>query len=337
MRIAYLAHERFSNGYYRGVGPMTALAHRGHEVRQLSKDEDHPPLREVRGIDVLHVHRYVDERAQRLVHEAKAHGAAIVWDNDDDMGSIPKGTPAYRDYGGIRWERRIANMKRIFRLADLVTTPSAVLAERFAEAGARHVEVIENYLPDEFLRWDARPHAGVVIGWIAGAEHQLDIERIPIREALRRLLDEREDVRVLMCGLELGLGERCVTLGLVPLRQLAQEAAQFDVGIAPLADIPLSRARSNIKLKEYAAAGVPWLASPIGPYEGLGERQGGRLVPHDRWYEELLRLVEKPRERRKLAKRAAKWARGEILSKNAHIWEAKLAVAVERARATSSG
>ena len=62
-----------------------------------------------------------------------------------------------------------------------------------------------------------------------------------------------------------------------------------------------------MKLKEYAAAGVPWLASPIGPYAGLGEQQGGRLVADDRWYEELVRLIEKPRERRKLAKRGAKW------------------------------
>ncbi|MCX6521415.1 MAG: hypothetical protein NTZ21_12190, partial [Actinobacteria bacterium] len=29
----------------------------------------------------------------------------------------------------------------------------------------------------------------------------------------------------------------------------------------------------------HAAAGTPWLASPIGPYAGMGEAQGGRLVP----------------------------------------------------------
>ena len=44
----------------------------------------------------------------------------------------------------------------------------------------------------------------------------------------------------------------------------------------------MNRARSNIKLKEYAAAGACWLASPIGPYVGLGEKQGGRLVARRR-------------------------------------------------------
>ncbi|MGB2711011.1 MAG: glycosyltransferase, partial [Conexibacter sp.] len=337
MRIAYLAEPDSGNGFYRGIGPMTALEQcRGHSVRRLSTDEDRPPLADVRNVDVLHVHRYCDERALRLIREAKAHGAALVWDNDDDITAVPKGTPAYRFFGGMQGERRRAGMKRIFGVADLVTAPSRVLAERLRAAGAPRAEVIENQLPDQFLKVDRRPHRGVTIGWIAGLEHQLDAERIPIRATLQRLLDEREDVNVVTFGLRLGLrSERYRAVDVVPLFELTQEAAAFDIGIAPLADIDLSRARSNIKLKEYAAAGAPWLASPIGPYAGMGEKQGGRLVADDGWHEQLTRLIDKPRERRKLAKRATKWVAGETLTKHAADWEAKLAAAVERARAAA--
>jgi hypothetical protein len=52
-----------------------------------------------------------------------------------------------------------------------------------------------------------------------------------------------------------------------------------------------------VRVKEYAAAGVRWLASPIGPYAGLGEKQGGRLVPDGRWFEELDRLIRDERAR----------------------------------------
>jgi glycosyltransferase involved in cell wall biosynthesis len=337
MRIAYLADPTTGNGYYRGTGPMTALARRGHEVRRLSPDTKDPPVGAVHGVDVLLVHRYMEPWTLRLVEVAKESGAAVVWDNDDDMGSIPKGTPTYRVHGGRRWEQRLAGMRRIFRHADLVTAPSSGLARRLGELGAPHATVIENYVPDRFLAATKRPHAGVEIGWIAGLEHRLDVDRLPIRAALQRLLDERAEVHVTTFGLGLGLrSDRYRHLDVVPLMELAQQAAAFDVGIAPLADIDFNRARSSIKLKEYAAAGVPWLASPIGPYAGLGEKQGGRLVADDDWHAALSRLVERARERRKLAKRAAKWAAGETLGKNAVRWETRFAEAIERARAVAA-
>ena len=44
-----------------------------------------------------------------------------------------------------------------------------------------------------------------------------------------------------------------------------------------------------------------------------------------------MRLIEKPKDRRKLARRGEKWVAGETLSRNAHAWEAALARAIERA------
>jgi hypothetical protein len=265
----------------------------------------------------------------------KAHGAAIVWDNDDDIGSVPKNTPGYRKQGGMMWERRLAGMRKIFEIADLVTTPSSALAERLREYGAPHAEVIENHVPDQFVLRSRPPRDGVTIGWIAGLEHQLDVERIPIREVLQRLLDERPEVRVVSFGLGLGLrGDRYRHVNVVPLMELTRAAGTFDIGIAPLSDIAMNRARSNIKLKEYSAAGACWLASPIGPYVGLGEKQGGRLVANDGWHEALTSLLDKPRERAKLTKRAGKWVAGETLTKNARTWEARFREAIARAAPT---
>ena len=335
MRIAYVADPRTGNGFYRGIGPMTALQQcRGHQVRGVPINAGDPSLAAVRDIDVLHIHRYAEEGVLGLAREAKAHGAAVVWDNDDDMGSVPKGTPGYRRQGGIMWERRLAGMRKLFGLADLVTTPSAHLANRLREYGARHAEVVENCVPDQFVLRSRPPRDGVTIGWIAGLEHQIDAERIPIRQTLERLLDERLEVHVVSFGLGLGLrSERYRHVDVVPLLELTRAAGVFDVGIAPLADIPMNQARSNIKCKEYAAAGACWLASPIGPYVGMDEKQGGRLVPDDGWYDALLRLLDKPRERAKLTKRAAKWVAGETLSKAARTWEAHLEEAIARARA----
>ncbi len=339
MRIAFVADPRTGNGFYRGTGPMAALQQlRGHYVRRLVLDGGPVPLAGVHDVDLLHIHRYGEDGAVRLAREAKAHGAAVTWDNDDDIGSVPKGTVAYRKQGGVVWERRLAGMKKIFGVADLVTAPSATLVERLREYGARHAEVIENHVPDPFVLRDRPPREGVTIGWIAGLEHQVDVERIPIREALQRLLDERPEVRVVSFGLGLGLRprERCRHVDVVPLFELTRAAGVFDVGIAPLSDIAMNRARSNIKLKEYAAAGACWLASPIGPYAGMGEKQGGRLVADDDWFDALARLVDKPRERAKLAKRACRWVDGETLTKNVGVWESRFEQAIARARASAA-
>jgi len=338
MRIAYVADPETGNGFYRGIGPMTALAQcRGHQVRAVSINAGDPPLAAVRDVDVLHIHRYCEPGAVGLAREAKAYGAAVAWDNDDDMGSVPKGTPGYRRQGGMMWERRLAGMRRIFELADLVTAPSASLVERLREYGASNAAVVENHVPDQFVLRARPSRTGVTIGWIAGLEHSVDSERIPVRETLQRLLDERPEVHVVSFGLRLGLrGERYRHVDVVPLLELTRAAGIFDVGIAPLSDIAMNRARSNIKLKEYAAAGACWLASPVGPYVGLGEKQGGRLVLDDGWHDALDQLLEKPRERAKLTKRAGRWVAGETLTKNAGTWERRFEEAIARARATAS-
>jgi hypothetical protein len=95
--------------------------------------------------------------------------------------------------------------------------------------------------------------------------------------------------------------------------------------------VSFNRVRSNIKVKEYAACGVPWLASPIGPYRDLGEQQGGRLVPDFGWVDALADVVTDDRARETLAERAAAWGRTQTVAGNVGEWEAVFAEAAERA------
>ena len=78
--------------------------------------------------------------------------------------------------------------------------------------------------------------------------------------------------------------------------------------------------------------GAGAFTSPVGPYARLGEKQGGRLVADDRWFEQIERLLLKPKERQKLAKRATKWGREQAISKHVKRWESALGAALERAR-----
>ncbi len=334
MNVAFLARPESGNGFYRAIAPMTALAAQGHRVRALPVENDSPqPVGSLEGVEALHIHRYCEDRAWRIAREAKAQGAAVTWDNDDNSAATPRGVAYDRVWNGFQGERRLTRMRRLWRLVDVVTTPSGELAEQLRRDGAPPTEVIPNYLPDDVLNPNRQPHPRTTIGWTAGLEHAADTQRLPILQVLQRLLDERDDINVISLGLRLGLrSERYFHIPYVPIASLTRQLVEFDIGIAPLADIPFNRSRSDVKLKEYAAAGVPWLASPTGPYVGKGEKEGGRLVPDEGWHEELLRLIEKPRERRKLAKRGSKWVAGQTLSRNVRQWEAMLEGAIARAK-----
>jgi len=332
MRIAFIANPEAPGGWYRGIGPMLALSARGHEIRQvlLPRGEFRPHL--VNGCDVLHVYRDHDAETLRLVRHAKEAGIAVVWDNDDNLAAVPKSNASYKEYGGAAGARAQQAIDKLIAMADLVTAPCRMLCEHYRERGARRTLLIENYVRDELPELRARPQGDTVtVGWLAGVEHHLDVERLPIRDALERLLRERAEVRVASIGVGVGIrDERYRHVKRLNFVNLPEEMVRFDIGIAPIADIPFNRGRSNLKVKEYAAQGIPWLASPIGPYVGLGEKQGGRLVPDDGWYPALERLVVKARERRKLAERAWKWGRGQTIGANAGVWEDALASAQGR-------
>jgi glycosyltransferase involved in cell wall biosynthesis len=334
MRIICWGDQRHVNTSHRCFEPAQALQERGHEVLVVREGDDARTDALPSACDVLLVHRLHSANVLRAVHALTTAGSAFVWDNDDDLTDVPPNPRGSVKRGGLRSQMTAAELAGAIGLADLVTTPSSDLAQRFRAGGAQAVTVVENYVPDAFARVSRPAHDGVTIGWVAGYEHIYDLRELGLRDVLRRVIDEREDVRVVSVGLDLSLErDRYRYMPMVHYAQLPPLTAEWDVGIAPLADVSFNRARSNCKLKEYAAVGTPWLASPVGPYLGLGEREGGRLIADEEWHAALLRLVDQPRERAKLAKRGRKWARGHAMSRNVKRWEAALGEAVQRRRA----
>jgi glycosyltransferase involved in cell wall biosynthesis len=81
----------------------------------------------------------------------------------------------------------------------------------------------------------------------------------------------------------------------------------FDIGIAPLANTPFNRCKSSIKTLDYAALGLPVLASDREAYRGsLADGIGGMLLPDsaDAWFAALSRLLRDAPLRRHLGEAA---------------------------------
>lgn len=332
MKIAAFTSERFGSSHYRVFDPLRELVRRGHEGLLTLESIELTPA--VASCDVAYLHRYQDAGTQRALRRLRAAGLPVVWDHDDNIAAAPE-----RRRGALQAQEASSGIAAMAQLADVVTTTNELLAEQYRAAGATRVHIVPNYLPEHFSKLRRTTTSGALrIGWIAWADHQRDWNELGLRHTARRLLAEHADLWIESVGpIDLGIDhKRYIRTGPVAFSQLAAKMAAFDVGLAVISDTPFNRGRSDIKVKEYAALGVPWLASAAGPYLGLGERQGGLLVADDGWDAALRRIVTDGRLRKKLARRGEKWARGHRLADNVGAWERAFLAAIEARAATRS-
>jgi len=322
MNIAAFFWGQHPSSNYRALHPMTELARRGNLVATYMDQADLTPTDEqldvvAEDFDVAYIARYIEPEAVQLARRLAERGMAIAWDYDDDV---------------VRAERR-AGFDAMAEIVDVVTTTNDKLAARYREIGARTVVVVPNFLTRASLLHPRRRHDGTVVGYIGWIDHQDDWDGLGLGEIVEDLLDIHPDLRIESVGpIDLGLpADSYRSHGILNFDQLPQAIAGFDVAIAPLIDKPGNATRSDIKLKEYAIAGVPWLASDYGPYEGFGEEQGGRLVQDDGWFDAIHGLLCDGKAQKKLAKRGQKWAKELTLEGNAGIWRAVLQQAIELA------
>jgi glycosyltransferase involved in cell wall biosynthesis len=328
MNIAAFFWGAHPSSNYRAIHPLTELTRRGHlvatymEQEQVNLSDDELDMI-LEDFDVVFMARYIEPEAVELARRLNAAGMGILWDYDDDV---------------VRPERR-AGFDGMVPLVDVVTTTNEQLAERYREYGARNVVAVPNFITRPSLVAPRRRHEGTVLGYIGWIDHQDDWDGLGLRDIVEDLLEIHPDLRVESVGpIDLRLpAERYHSYGVLNFDQLPQAIAGFDLAIAPLIDKPGNATRSDIKLKEYAVAGVPWLASDYGPYVDYSEDQGGRLVRDDEWFDALNGLLSDGKAQRKLAKKGQKWAKDQTLERNASLWAAAfehaIALAEERSEA----
>jgi glycosyltransferase involved in cell wall biosynthesis len=179
------------------------------------------------------------------------------------------------------------------RLATTVVTGNKVIAE-FAEAVGTPVAPIE-YAVDA-AAYPVKQHENrspAIIGYtgIAPEEHLT-----PIAEPLLEVC-ETTGARVKVVG-----GLRRPQLGGLDPHLDWQPwnhddeyswAADFDIGVMPLSDTALHRTKEPLKVKEYMAAGLPIVLSPVGHNTSVvsdGE-QGFFAASPEEWRQSLERLV----------------------------------------------
>ncbi|MBV8573496.1 MAG: glycosyltransferase, partial [Acetobacteraceae bacterium] len=297
--------------------------------------------------DIIATHRHAvpDTRAaDALASHCESHGITLLYDLDDDLIDVP------RDHPDARLLRaRAGPVERMIRRASAISVSTPALQERLSPL-RKDALVVPNGLDERLWMEPSPPRpapAGPVrILFMGTATHDTDLALIG--PALARVCAEFGDrVRVDVIGVtSRGQLPKGVDRVSVPSSANASYPAfvnwitrqkRWDIGLAPLADTAFNRAKSAIKVLDYAALGLPSLASDLAPYRGsIAEGNGGLLVPNstDAWYAAISGLIRNPVLRLSLTEGAqAGYVRSHTLAAQAEqrrkLWQ-KLAASPSR-------
>lgn len=261
--------------------------------------------------DVLILQRIMfKDLAEKLDIELERQNRPLLINDLDDWywGLDPANAAYYITHPDHNEEQNINIYREVIERCDLVVTSTPFLKQELQKWNAdMKVEMIENCVTMadfNVRRFNSRSN---VIGWVGSTAHRSkDLDEVkgifPAGYRFHHTGESRNGPRF---ADEIGVHPgKVTTLPLLPPSQYGRRGFCFDVGIAPLSDKPFNYAKSWIKAIEYAAAGVPFVASPRPEYLRLQSEFGiGRIAySHDEWLHHIDELLQ-PKVRREEAKR----------------------------------
>ncbi len=305
--------------------------------------EEHFPV----DADVVVFQRPTNRWIAQLIPLLQARGVAVVVELDDDLAHVHPGNPAFDMLQptmrrGNQTAQNIHNVQQLAfaaSTADMVITSTAELADNYGAHG--RVRLLRNRVPSWYLTIGRVDND--TIGWGGSVHsHPDDLQQMGssiaalVRGgALFRTVGDPVDVaRVL------GLPSDPYSPGAVPLDGYPAAIAEFGIGVAPLRDTRFNRAKSWLKPLEYAAVGVPWVASPLPEYAELHREGCGMLADRPKqWLGKLRALVADPQLRADLSEAGRRVAAANTIEGHAWRWAEAWteAVANHRRRLPSNG
>ena len=321
MKVKGLYHMFEGGGYYRIRMPLAELANHGHRT----SCEPAKTSAEADGADIVvaHMAGTVMWREAPQVHRwwrRLATTCRRVYELDDDPFELEHTNPAFTQYnaGNSR-----DSLMHCIQTADLVTASVPPLAERIAKLNPR-VAVCKNRIDESLLTVTRARRAKLVIGWAGGPSHFEDMKEADY--GLRRTVDRHPNI----CEIHyIGADMRRVVRRAARFTPWAPKTADyyrlidFDIGIAPLRPGVFTDAKSYIKALEYAALGIPVVASDVTPYRDfvIDGVTGWLVRGPQMWAARLRDLVNDTAMRTEMGAKAKTLAAGHTIQTGWTDWE----------------
>lgn len=278
-------------------------------------------------VDLIIIQRPVDNAMLSLIQQAKRQGIATVVELDDDLANVHPQNLSYRylsprhsPHSNYEWAQRAALE------ADLVTVSSLKLS-RYAPH--QRYEVIRNCVPESIFDIDPPRIDRPVIGWTGTVQtHPSDLfvvnggvhAAMVNTDAAFHVVGDGEGVQ---SSLQIPTTADFTKSGWVPLEDYYREIAQnINIGIVPLELSTFNTSKSYLKGLEFAALGIPFVASPTYEYKLLSVSGIGEIAKSSGdWSRHLSRWIKYPDTRNRVAEKFREHVRAShTYEANAHRW-----------------
>jgi len=231
------------------------------------------------------------------VYWLRRYSRKIIYDFDDAV--------MYDSKNPDRLSRkRQKSFRRTVELADLVIAGNSYLAEHARKFNS-NVEVLPTGLDISAykLRTDAKRDSKIHLVWIGS--HSTLKYLASIKPALEEIGLRFDNVVLrIICDTFFDLGNMEVEKHCWSLETQAKDLATSDIGLTPLLDNRFTRGKCGFKILQYAAVGLPIVASSVcvsGRYFCDGVT-GLQAVDTSQWVDRISRLIENRELRERLGR-----------------------------------
>lgn len=303
---------------YRTTIPGKALRD-AHQIEVISD----MPLDEARDFkyDLLMLQRTSSPSAFALCRTVQSKGVACGYDMDDNIFQIDEDNPVfglYLNQPNIPWAQVMT-----MRFADAVTVSTSPLAKTYSILNPK-VAVLPNCI--DFAAW-RRPVPEISFGdkipilWGGSNTHRGSLAMLA--PVIAEILDRFPQAFFVFQGMEppfpLPLN-RYTTFGFSTYANYQILLTSAAIGIAPLEPTRFNGSKSDLRLKEYAAAGLAIVASNFGPYT-IASEFGAACSSGEEWVAALAHYLENAALRREKGQQALEWARTWDINLHAHLFD----------------
>jgi glycosyltransferase involved in cell wall biosynthesis len=262
------------------------------------------------------------------VHKARSIGQIIINDLDDWYWGLDPSNDAFlSSHPKTNPRENRDHYKKVLASSNVVTVSTQYLADRIKSFVHCPIIVLENTV--DIARFTPHIHTDSsvpVVGWVGATSHRSsDLE---IMKGIINPLLANNEIKFQHSGHyshapsvanKLGLHEDQVTVLDAVDAKKYPSLLTMDVGIAPLRDTPFNHAKSDIKLLEYSASGIPWVGSSLSAYEGLRKSWGiGRTASKPSQWLKHLRDLRDPVRRADEGEALREAVRSRDISLGAH-------------------
>jgi glycosyltransferase involved in cell wall biosynthesis len=303
-------------GYYRLRLPFEQLAANGHDIcigTDGAKIEDRFPI-------IVAQRMGQPGFEETWLNMWRRH--KMVWETDDDLWTVdPTNTRAAE----VFTPELLASIEVCASTAHMVTVSTEPLAEVMRRFNP-NVVVLPNHIDGALLDIERPRRDRLTIGWAGGDSHLKDWWHVAPH--LRRFLRQNPAVQFHNIGHDFRIAAK-LDLEQTYFTPWSNDlftyyrSIDFDIGLAPLLPTRFNRSKSHIKALEYAALGIPVIASDVAPYRDFVlDGVTGFLVRHDHeWGRRLRELVNDEDMRTEMGAKAKEHARTYVIQDGWRLWE----------------